>query len=497
VKYFITTILILIVILSSAQKDSLVPKVFYYGDGTISSEGHFLNNQPVGYWRTYYPNGHLKSEGNRLANALDGRWIFYNAKQDTVEIINYRNSLKNGWNIKYDSNKVISKQLYLNGKIVGLSYLYKSNSYIEIPHKNHLKHGLAFEYKDSVVIKLIEYKNGFKVSIKNINRFKKDTLKNGTWMTFYPNRKIHEEFFYKDDTLNGYYREYDVQGNLIKNEFFENGLVKEANSNVNASQFDQEYYANGNLKSEGYFTFGKAVGLHKKLSQDGKIAEGLLYDYNGRLIGKGFLDAKGKKTGKWIFYDENKKIKSEGYYKKGRRTKTWIFYYPNGKIEQKGNYKNGKLMGEWIQYYPDETQFKIEHYKKSNLDGEFIQNKPNGEIFVQGVYSDNQKDKEWVYHTQFLVIHQFYHEGERVGKWYSKYLNGKYQFKGEYENNLPNGKHVFYYQDGTIKDYQFYIYGSKERIWTSYDAFFDETFIYLYKNDKIEKINGYKYKFTD
>lgn len=496
-KFLIIILLSSIFSLSYAQKDSLVPKVFYYGDGTVSSEGNFLNGKPVGYWKTYYPNGNLKSEGNRLSDALDGKWIFYDVSKDTTEIIHYRNSLKNGWNLKFDSNRVVKKELFLDGKIIGLSYEYDKETYLEIPHKNYLKHGLAFEYKNSNIISIVEFKNGFKLSSKKINRFKNDTLKHGPWIEFYPNRKIHKEYFYKNDTLNGYYREYDVQGNLLKNILYENGVPKEQESNVNASQFNQAFYENGNLKSEGYYTFGKPVGLHKEFSQDGNILQGVLYDDEGNVIGKGALNVDGRRHGKWIFFDEDGEIKSEGYYKKNRRAKEWVFYFKGGKVEQKGTYKSGKLNGKWTQFYKSGVVFKVEYYKKGKLEGEYLQNKPNGDVFVQGVYSDNQMDGEWIYSYDYVVIHRFYNEGEKVGKWYTEYLNGKLAFQGEYENNLPNGKYIYYYQDGTIKEYQYYIYGSKEKIWTYYDAFFDETYTYLYKNDKIVKINGYKYKFSD
>ena len=39
--------------------------IFYYPNGTKSSEGHFENGKPEGYWKTYHENGVLKSEGNR------------------------------------------------------------------------------------------------------------------------------------------------------------------------------------------------------------------------------------------------------------------------------------------------------------------------------------------------------------------------------------------------------------------------------------------------
>jgi len=497
VKYLLINILTFIYLLSFSQTDSLEHKFFYYGDGTISSEGAFVDNKPVGYWKTYYPSGILKSEGNRLNNALDGKWIFYAENKDTLEIINYRNSTKNGWNIKFDSNNVLTKELFLDAKIIGLSYEYKKDSYLEIPHKNNLKHGLAFRYKGSSIIGIIEFKNGFKVSTKKINRYKKDTLKTGPWITFFPNRRIHTESFYKNDTLNGFYREYDMQGNLLKNLFYENGIVKTSEAETTKSKFKQEFYDNGNVKTEGYYSFGKPVGMHKEFSNSGKVLQGVLYDKDGNFIGRGQLDENGKRTGKWEFFNKKKEIISEGYYKKGRRDKEWNFYFEAGKTEQKGHYKSGKLQGEWIQYYKDGTVFKKENYKKGKLNGKFVQNKPSGELFIEGWYNDNLLNKEWVYHYEYLNIYQNYSNGERIGKWHSEYLNGKSAFKGSYEHNEPHGKHIYYYQNGVIKEYQYYIYGSKEKIWTTYDAFEDQTATYLYKNDELVKINGYKYKFSD
>ena len=498
-KKLLLNVLLLLLLnsLLVAQNDSLERKLFYYGDGTISSEGPFVNNKPVGYWKTYYPSGVLKSEGNRLNNTLDGKWIFYAENTDTTEIINYRNSLKNGWNFKYDSNKIVTKELYLDAKIIGLSYEYKKESYFEIPHKNYLKHGLAFEYKNSSIISIIEYKNGFKVSKKKINRFYRDTLKTGPWITFFQNRRIHTESFYKNDTLNGFYREYDMQGNLLKNLYYENGIIKNADVEASSSKFKQDFYDNGNIKTEGYFSFDRPVGMHKEYSNSGKILQGILYDADGNLIGRGELDVDGKRTGKWNFYNIKKELISEGYYKKGKRDKEWNFYYTGGKIEQKGKYKLGKLQGEWIQFYEDETIFKKENYKKGRLNGKFVQNKPSGELFIEGWYNDNLLEKEWVFHYEFMNIYQTYSKGEKTGRWHSEYLNGKIAFKGSYENNEPNGKHIYYYKNGVIKEYQNYIFGSKEKIWTKYDAFDNQTFTYVYKNNKLVKINGYKYKFEE
>lgn len=496
-KYFFSFIVSLFLLQSLAQSDSLIEKVFFYGDGSISSRGFFKNGEPEGYWKTFFPNQNLKSEGNRKSSILDGKWIFYSENQDTTEIINYRKALKNGWNIKFDSNKVVSKTLYLDSKIIGLSYEYLNNSYLEIPHKHSLKHGLSFEYQNDRIISIIEFKHGFKLSTKAINRFVQDSLKHGSWLSFFANRRIHKEYNFRNDTLHGYAREYDIQGNLLKNILYENGVRVKSDSNIVSSKIIQSFYANGNLKSEGYFTFGVPVGLHKERSQDGKLFTGVLYNSDGQMIGKGLLDKDGKKTGPWFFYNANQDLISEGFYKKNRRVKTWKFYHDKGGIEQKGNYKNGKLHGEWVQYYPNSAIFKIENYKKGNLDGEYIQNKPSGELFIKGWYSDNLLDKEWIFKYDYLLKYEYYDRGEKQGPWQSEYLDGKLAFKGSYANDEPNGKHIYYYNNGQVKDYQYYIYGSKEKIWTKYDAFEEATYTYQYKNDKLIKINGYKFKVAE
>ena len=495
-KYLLINILTLFYLLSFSQNDSLIAKVFYYADGTISSQGYFLNGKPEAYWKTYYTTGIIKSEGNRVNSVLDGKWIFYDINSDTTEIINYRNQVKNGWNIKFDSNKVSSKFLYLDGKIIGLSYQYLNNSYLEIPYKNHLKHGLAFEYKGSQIIKILEYKNGYKFSEKEINRYL-DSLKNGEWISFYPNRRIHIDAFYKNGILAGFYRAYDQQGNLLKNLYYENGEIAVSTSDITSSIFKKDYYDNGNIKSEGYYTDDRPTGLHKSFSNDGKLTQGILYDDKGNILGRGGIDKKGKKSAKWTFYDIEGKTISTGYYKKNRRIKTWTFYFSNGIIEQTGYYKSGKLNGEWVQYHTNATKFKVEHYSKGRLDGKYQQFGSNGDITIEGNYSDNVKDEAWIYYHSQLTMYNFYDKGIKTGKWYTTYQNGKNAFKGEFIDGLPNGKHIYFYSDGTIKEYQFYIFGSKEKLWSKYDAFTLSELTFLYKNNKLIKINGRKYNFND
>ena len=496
-RFYLILLIQIIIFKLFAQNDSLVKKTFYYGNGKISSEGYLKNNQPEGYWKTYYLNGNLKSEGNRVNHKLDGIWIFYKENKDTAEIINYRLGVKNGWDISFDSNKVYSKELYLNGIKQSFSYYYqpKNNTYVMIPYKDNLKHGMAYRYKDTLVIALIEYKNGFKISTKKINRFK-DTLKQGTWIYFYPKtRKIWKECFYKNDTLNGIYKEYDLKNKLIKKLYYINGQLDTTKKIEVKTKLKEDYYPNGNLKSKGYFNDSLPVGMHKEYSADGTIFKAILYNNKGIKIGEGSLNKKGQKSGKWILFYKNGRKKAEGFYKKNKRTKQWTFYYPDGKIEQKGFYKKNKVVKKWIHYSEKGNIDKIENYNNNGvLDGEYFQYKNDTILFIKGFYIDGKKDKDWEYHYDYLDIKAHYDEGIKRGKWLSIYKNGKIAAEENYEDDVPNGKQVFYYENGLLKIYQYYVFGSKEKTWRYYNPDGLEEISITYKNNKEIKVNGIKIK---
>ena len=496
-RYFYILFFQIIVLQLFAQNDSLEKKVFYYGNGKISSEGYFKDNQPEAYWKTYYLNNNLKSEGNRVNHKLDGPWIFYKENKDTAEIINYRLGIKNGWDITYDSNQVVSKELYLNGIKQSFSYYYnlQKNFYTMVPYKNNLRHGMAYRYKDTLINALIEYKNGFKISTKKINRFN-DTLKQGTWIYFYPKtRKFWIECFYRNDTLEGEYREYNKKEKLIKTLYYINGQLDTNKRIIIKTKLKQEFYPNGNLKSKGYYKDSLPVGMHEQYSADASLSKAILYNKEGIKIAEGALDKKGKKKGKWILFDIDGNKKAEGFYKKGLRNNKWIFYYTNGEIEQIGFYKKNKVVKTWTYYNETGNIDKIENYnKKGILDGAYIQYKKDTILFIKGFYIDGEKDKTWIYHYDYLDMVSYYKEGVKVGKWIATFKNGKIAIEENYEDGVLNGKQTFYYENGILKTYQFYIFGSKEKTWRYYDEEGLEEISITYKNNKEVKINGIKFK---
>jgi len=486
------TLFVFNVVYLYAQQDTLVPKIFYFGDGSVSSQGFFYNNQPEGYWKAFYPGGQIKSEGNRVKHLLDGVWIFYNSNGDTSELITFRNGIKNGYYQVYDNNRLIKKEVFLDGIISGLSYEFDTVGYLEIPHKLGLKHGLALYYIDSNVVKIVDFRNGYKVSERKINQFAFNR-KQGPWINFHPNRKIFEEKNFYLDTLDGFYRMYDINGNLLKNLFYNKGILDTNSKHDISSVLNQSFYEDGKIKTEGYFENGKPIGMHKSFAHDDDLITGTLYDAESNILGIGLLDIKGRRQGKWTFYNPESVIISIGYFKEDIRTKEWVFYFDNGNIEQQGHYKQGKPNGEWKTYYENAKLFKVENYEKGILSGKFFQYSDKEEIFCEGYYSENELDKEWIWHFTNITINQFYQSGQKDGKWFSTYTNGKVAFKGSYISNEANGVHYYYYENGMLKQQEQFESGVKVKYWISYDNEGLETIRYYYQNDKMVSINGIKF----
>jgi len=226
---FLTVFILLNLILKIQGQDVINNNGYnkiYYPNGKLSSEGYMRNGQPDGYWKTYFPTGIIKSEGNRKNHLLDSIWIFYNEAGDTLQKVSYIMGKKNGFTVSYNASqtqdplsrgKVISRELFVNDKREGVSLFYYPDGKIkeEVQFSNNKRHGMAREFdRDGKLITLQRFNNGVLVERERINRYDEQGLKQGVWKTYYPNGRIKSEINYKDDLLNGPYKEYDENGNV-------------------------------------------------------------------------------------------------------------------------------------------------------------------------------------------------------------------------------------------------------------------------------------------
>ena len=507
-RYFLIILFLILYFFASSQ-NKINPNGYnklYYPSGQVSSEGNMLEGKPEGYWKTYYATGKLKSEGNRKNFILDSLWIFYDENGDTIEKINYYNGKKNGYyfTYKYEINRdkiktggLISKELYLEDIKQGISYYYENGKLNRIiNYKDGKKQGYSKEFSvDGTIITLYEYKNDYLIFKEKINRKDEKGLKQDTWKEFYKNDKIKIERNYLNDTLNGYYKEFDQFGNLVSIFKYKNGEKFNIDSvkSVNVV-IKEEYYDNGKIKYRGSYIDSVPVGLHKNFAIDGSVVNAYLYNDFGKLIGEGLVDQDDKKQGIWKYYYESGELQAEGRYTNDKKSDEWIFYYKNGKIEQKGKYSKNFTVGLWKWYYENEKLWREESFEGGKEEGKLIEYAEDGTVISNGEYIEGEKEGFWFYHVGDHTEEGNYRVGQREGNWTYHYSNGKLFFEGNFVHGNPDGRHKYYYDNGNLKEQGVYSNGSKEGIWIKYDYEGNVEMTITYKNDVEEKVNGVKMK---
>jgi len=236
-RQILTIVSAILTLLLTAQSNEQISdgyQIFRYPNGNISGEGFLKDGKPEGYWKSYYVTGVKKSEGRYRNFMLDSIWVFYDQAGDTTDKINYLFGKRNGYYFKYrkspsDGLYLWSKELYAGDKKEGTGFIYFPDGKIQqtISYNEGKREGLSREFdKDGNVITLLEYNNDFLVSRERINRTGSKGLKQGEWVDFYPNGNKKSEKTYKDDLMHGYYKEYDMKGNLVLTMLYDNSGIK-------------------------------------------------------------------------------------------------------------------------------------------------------------------------------------------------------------------------------------------------------------------------------
>ena len=499
-KIFFILISISISVFGQNTKDSLVHKVYFYENGNRSSEGGLLNGKPEGLWRNYYPWGILKSEGNRVNYVLEGTWKFYNRWGDLERTIDYKNGKKDGLiNTYSDSCYLILKEPMVQDVKHGIEISYFDEKGQKIkwktPYKEGQKDGMSKEFdKSGLIITLISYRHGFIRNKEEINRSDRNG-KQGTWKEFYKNGRLHKSMRYRDDILNGYYKEYDREGKLVTAILYVDGIPQEDEDLLNQLEVRRTYYENGQVKWEGGFTpEGLKQGAHTEFSERGEIDGTSIY-HNDTLIAKGKMNEQGQRVGYWEEYYASGQIKGKGKYKDGVKIGDWVYYHFNGKIEQKGKYtREGLPQGKWVWYYENGDVLREENFYKGLEDGDFVEYNRTGEVITKGTFLEGRKDGYWFYELGDYREEGVYFEGRRQGIWKHYYKNGELLFTGQYIDGNPEGKHRYYYENGVLRREENYSVGEPDGIWRSYNDLGDLFLTTVYKEGKEYKLDNKKLK---
>jgi uncharacterized protein len=479
------------------------PQKFHYANGILSSEGTMVNGKPDGYWKSYYESGKIKSEGNRRNFELDSTWKFYNEAGKLILEVNYRQGKKNGIKISYLDQETI-KENFKNDIKEGYTKIYYLDGKLkmEIPFVNGLEHGFAKEYStDGNIITLIEYKRGFVVDRLKINRKDRNNLKQGRWYTFYPSGNIHEEGMYRDDKKDGYFKEYTDGGDLISVTKYIMDVKQEEAQEITKLDVQNEYYPDGNIRVSQTFRNEVPEGIRREYDENGQVIKSFMFS-NGVKTGEGIILEDGSRDGHWKEYFDDGSVKAEGDYKNGKEVGEWKYYYPNGKLEQAGKYSNtGKLTGTWKWYYDTGQLLREEDYEKGVRDGLHTEYDENGKVVEEGEYLNDEENGPWFSISGDYLERGTYRDGLKNGMWKSYYLIQKgsatdsiLRFSGNFIDDNPDGKHVYYWENGNLKEEGLYIMGKKEGDWLLNN--FDGTpfIVITYRNGVEVKYDGVKIK---
>lgn len=472
-RTFFLFVLLLPVLSALAQDPNGYNRFYYPGGKQLSSEGTLRNGKPDGYWKSYHENGILKSEGNRKDFKLDSLWKFYSDSGIVTAEYFYKEGVKDGLQkVYYESGVIQMEEMDSMGIKHGITKLYDENGKLNkvIPYKNGVENGLMREYnKDGVLITVTNFRNGYFQREDKINRVDRQGRKQGLYREYYETDQVKNEGYYKDDLKDGIFREFAMDGRVIKKEEYRMGeLVITAEAERDKFEVKRGYYENGNVKIVGTFKKGLPDGVFRQYDEKGNLDSAKVYS-GGKLLRQGKMDDQGREQGEWKEFYENGKLRAIGNYVDGKREGIWKFSHENDSLEQIGKFVKGKPEGEWKWFYPSGALRREENYKAGKEDGNMKEYDEDGNVMSEGRYAEGKAEGEWRYSIGEYVASGNFIEGKEDGIWKQFFRDGTLAFEGEFLDGEAAGVHRFYWPNGRLRELRTYRLGLPDGEWKYFD----------------------------
>ncbi|MFC2106732.1 toxin-antitoxin system YwqK family antitoxin [Bacteroidota bacterium] len=179
------------------------------------------------------------------------------------------------------------------------------------------------------------------------------------------------------------------------------------------SKTKQEYWDNGNIKSEIEYQ-------------------------NDEMHGKA----------KWYFYEGG--LQFEVNYIKGKLDGPSTRYFSNGKIQSIENYKDDQLNGKSTDYIITGKISEEKNFVNDTLEGEYKLWYANGIIQIEGYYNKGLYDGKWIYRDTYgnIVGIGDFKKGSGTQTGYNSL--GNIIRRVNYKNNKKEGKEYYYDNTGEL-----------------------------------------------
>lgn len=477
--------------------------VYYYDNKQIESTGSYTDNgEKTGIWKSYFENGQLFCEENfTTPGKLNGIVKYFNKNGKLFSEIKY----KDGDILTYkyldpNNNKTLSTGETKGGKLSFKKY--DKNGYIisEGVLNKGLEDGIwKFYNSGGVVVRMTNFKEGvesgeYKMFFEDSKTIKEkatyvDGKLDGLYEEFFANGKIKSRGYFQDDAKVGEWIEFYPNGKIQRRVFFLDGEV-----NGTSQSFDgmgnptiEEYYKNGSFSDITLFNSNGDV-FQNLMLKNGNGPFELNYPNGKKYLSANFVY--NSKDGDEFFYDNSGKIEVKNEYKYGDNHGKSTSYWSNGKIKRESNYQFGQLEGDYIEYF-ENGQIEKKYFNHNNsTEGAYEVYYPSGKLRTKGTFEDDERNGKFYYYNE---------DGQLRGV--ITFYNGavvSYTYEDASGNLLPeivlnnaSGKVTTKYKNGTVAmdftivngEYN----GEYNVFYPNGKLFYRNTYSYGYSNGKEEE----------
>ena len=298
---------------------------------------------------------------------------------------------------------------------------------------------------------------------KEVEYMCKNGVKNGRYISFYPDEKIKISGNFVNDECDGLWIEYDTIGRKI---FETNYRNDKKNGSFVEYGYNEKYKENNGLcyKKIGSYVNDEKNGFWQRLFlKDGKWRNLDFSNYrNGILHGaakewklgcdtivfcnynNGKLDGKYQVKGSLLrlqkaIYDDNLIVITDGCYNDGKKTGFWQYKDLFTFKLAEGVYENDKEEGEWKYYSYNNIFSHIANYHDGKLNGKYIAYK---EQIAKNSLIPKETHAETIFIKDSIDFICYFKDGKRHGHYERHDNNGIVVMEGDYNNDKEQGQWI-------------------------------------------------------
>lgn len=454
----------------------------FYPCGALKEKLVYQDGKRHGKGQTYHQHGTVKMTYTYANDKGNGEFKTYDATGTLREIENYKDDVLTGDYRSYFANgRLEAEGRYANDLAVG--------NWVHYHHNGKIERKGAYNDSGKAVGEWFYYDEDGKLTEKR--PFDDEGRRHGA-NTHYYDDKLHYTDTYKKGVL--------VQSAFFDAEGKEIGNFGKADGNF----FVKNYFATGQLHSEGSYRQGKNHGAWKYYNRYGK----LINEYNyvdGQLQGKGvdYFPSGEKKYvaeykdnllhGYFQQFYRNGQVKQEGWFQDGERQQQWFTYFLDGTLESDSYYLNDSYRGPYYSYAQDGKLYSVSTYegdilvdvknhdrkgnvvtskKLNNHTASYVERFANGKTKAKfDMICGNYVGEVTRWYPDGSIYYSYsFVNGQKSGPYQYNHVNGKVAMKGSFLEDKEVGHWQSFHLNGTLMSEGRYVNGEKDSVWNYYSS---------------------------